>query len=92
MARTSRRGDASHWLANRRSFHDSVDTICRAANRERKMVDSWWLANILKSMTSDGQTIAVADVQPDGTILLHITRPIGIQGWTEVTIKVVDDE
>jgi hypothetical protein len=92
MARASRRGDASYWLANRRKFNDSVDAICRAANQERKMVDTWWLAEKLLGMSTHKEKIIVADVQRDGTILLQITRPMGIQGHTEITIKVVDDE
>ena len=54
------------------------------------MVDSWWLAAKLLGMGKPGESISVADVQADGTILLHITRPHGM-GHVEVTIKVAKD-
>lgn len=91
MGRQGRRDDPSYWLANRRAFHDSVEAMSRAANRRQDMVDTWWLAEKLLGMGKSDGYIKVADVQPDGSILLHITRPHGIQGHTEVTIKVVAD-
>lgn len=91
MGRQGRRDDPSHWLENRRAFHDSVDARCRAANERRDMTCAYWLAAKLKGMIHHGEKITVADVQPDGSILLHLTRPAGINGYTEVRIKVVDD-
>ena len=94
MGRAGRRDDPSYWLANRRRFHDDLDKLCRSVNERHDMVDAHWLAAKLRGMKhyhDDSSTITVADVQHDGTILLHLTRPAGIQGYTEVRIKVVDD-
>ena len=91
MGRTGRRDDPSYWLANRRKFHDDLDKLCRSVNERQDMTDSWWLAEKLLGMSKSDGSITVADVQPDGSILLHITRPMGTSGYAEVTIKVVDD-
>jgi len=90
MGRTGRRDDPSYWLANRRRFHDDLDKLCRSVNERQDMVDTYWLVGKLKDMRGDGSKVAVAEVRPDGTILLHITRPY-CKGYTEVIIKVVDD-
>ena len=92
MPRAGRHGDAAHWLRSRRKFNDSVDAMRDAANERRDMTCAYWLAAKLKGMINHGEKITVADVQHDGSILLHITRPRGIKGYTEVRIKVVDDD